>query len=79
MRGKNIFKSCNMPQTEIANTKECLFNIFVKKIKPKYNDTKKSLQFQKLVKPVNENAEQWLGRLRLVAVECNQKSNLHTN
>ena len=43
------------------------------KFKPQYNETIKSLHFCKLGRRMNENAEEWLGRLRLAAVECNYK------
>ena len=54
-------------------TMECLFTSSTNKFKQQYNETTKPLQFQKLVSQVNENAEEWMGRLRLTAVECNYK------
>ena len=33
----------------------------------------KSLQFHKLGRHMNENAEEWVGRVRLTVVECNYK------
>ena len=33
----------------------------------------KSLQFHRLVRQMSENAEEWVGRLGLAAVECNYK------
>ena len=35
--------------------------------------TIKSLQFHKLARKWDKNAEEWLGRLRMAATECNYK------
>ena len=43
------------------------------KVKPQYKETIKSLQFCKLVRQMNENPEEWMGRLWLAAVECTYK------
>ena len=32
-----------------------------------------SKQFYKLGRKMNENAEEWMGKLKLAAVECNYK------
>ena len=45
--------------------------MLINKFKPQYYETIKSLQFHKLVKQMNENAEEWMGRVWLTAVECN--------
>ena len=55
-------------EQERCNTMEGLFTI-LNKFKLQYNETMKSLQFCKLVRHPNENADEWMGRLRLVAVE----------
>ena len=52
---------------------EGLFTTVRNKFKPQYNETIKSLQFHKLGRQMNENREEWIGRLRLAAVECNYK------
>ena len=47
--------------------------MLINKFKPQYNGTIKSLQFCKLVRQVNENSEEWMGRLWLTVVECSYK------
>ena len=42
-------------------------------MKPQFNETIKSLPFCKLRRQTKENAKEWIGRLRLAAVECNYK------
>ena len=42
-------------------------------IQPQFNETIKSLQFHKLSRQNFENAEEWMGRLRLAAVDYNYK------
>ena len=52
---------------------EGLFNTFISMFKPQCNETIKLLQICKLVRQMNENAEEWKGRLWLAGVECNYK------
>ena len=54
-----------------CNTVEGLLTTLNNKFKPQYNEAIKPLQFYKLGKKKNENAEEWIGRLRLEPVECN--------
>ena len=49
------------------------FYTLISKLEPQYNETIKSLQFHRLARQVNENAEEWMGRLQLASVECNYK------
>ena len=49
---------------------EGLFNLLRSGYKPQYNETIKSLQFCKLVRQINKNAEEMMGRLCLAALEC---------
>ena len=56
---------------ERFNTMEGLFTRLHNKFKLQYNENTKSLEFHKLVRQPNENAEEWIGRLSLAAVECN--------
>ena len=44
------------------NTEEGLFETLSKKFKPQYNETKKSLQFHKLVRKHNKNTERMDGQ-----------------
>ena len=41
--------------------------------KPQYNETIKSLQFQKLYRLEGESADEWMGRLCVVATKCNYR------
>ena len=52
---------------------ESLFTKLNNKFKSLYNETMKSLQIFKFCRQMNKNAEAWMGRLRLVAVECHYK------
>ena len=45
----------------------------IKKNKPQYNKTIKSLQFCKIIRQSNESVKEWMGRLRTAAVKCNYK------
>ena len=58
-------------EKETCNTLEGLFETLTNKFKPQYNETIKSLQFRKLYRYDDENVEEWMGRLHVVAVECN--------
>ena len=42
--------------------------LIINKFKSQHNETIKSSQFHKLVRQQNENAEEWMGRLRLTAL-----------
>ena len=52
---------------------ESLFTTFDNKFKPQFNEAIKLLKFCKLRRQTKEKAEEWRGRLRLAAVECNDK------
>ena len=56
-----------------CNTMEGLFTMLNNKFKPQFNETIKSLQFHKLSRQIKENAEDWMGRLKLALVECNYR------
>ena len=43
------------------------------KFKPKYDEAIKSLEICKLMRQANENVEEWVGRITVVAKECNYK------
>ena len=47
------------------------------KFRSQYNETIKSLQFRQLCRHDGENAEEWMGRLRVVVAECNYKELHH--
>ena len=60
-------------ERERCNTMDGLLTTFNNKFKPQFNATIKSLQFFKLSRQAKENAEEWMGRLRLEVVECNYR------
>ena len=53
------------------NTLDGLFETLNGKFRPQINETIKSLQFRKLCRSDNESTEGWMGRLRIMAAECN--------
>ena len=66
-------ESLTQMEQERCNNMEGLFTILNNKFKPQFTETIKSLQFHKLSRKTKENAEEWMGRLRLAAVECNYR------
>ena len=50
-----------------------LFKILANMFRPQFNQMIKLLQFCKLWIKDGENAEEWMGRLQLSAIECNYK------
>ena len=54
-----------------CNTLEGLFEILTHKFKPQFNETIKLSHFCKLSTQDGESAEEWLGKSRILAVECN--------
>ena len=66
-----FIESLTQMEQERCNTMEGLFTTFNNKFKPQLKKTIKSLQFCKLSRQTKENAEEWMGRLRFAAVECN--------
>ena len=47
--------------------------MFNKKFKPQFNEIIKALQFCKLSRQSVENAGEWMGWLRITAIDCNYK------
>ena len=43
------------------------------KFRPQHNETVLSLQYCELSRHENENAEEWIGRLYVMATECKYK------
>ena len=60
-------------EQERCTTTEGLFTMLTNKLKSQNNETMKSLQFHMLGRQRNVNTEEWMGRLRLAAVESNYK------
>ena len=57
----------------VCDTLQGLIDTLAEKFRTQYNETIKSLQFRKLCRSEGENAEEWMGRLCMVAAECNFK------
>ena len=57
----------------IHNISKGLLKLTQNKFRPQFNGMIKSLQFHKLSRQSGENADEWIGRLRLEAIECNYK------
>ena len=53
-----------------------LFEVVSEKFKPQYNETILSLQYNNLIREQGENAEEWLGHLRIKANECKYKKKI---
>ena len=70
-KGLQFQESLTQMEQERCNTMEGFFTTSNNKFKPQYNETIKSLKFCQLGRQTNENAEEWMGRLRLAAIECN--------
>ena len=50
-----------------------LFDMLAIKFNPQYKEMIKLLQFRKLHRLDNESVDKWMGRLHVVAVECNYR------
>ena len=72
-RAAVFLETLTLREQERCNTMGGLFHTLISKFKPQYNEAIKLLQICKLVRQMNENAEEWMGGLQLAAVECNYK------
>ena len=72
-RGLHYIESLMTTEKEACNMLEGLFDTLATKFKPQYNEMVKSLQFRKLSRLENESADEWMGRLHVVATECNYR------
>ena len=70
-KGLHYLETLMANEKEACNMLQGLFDMLATKFKPQYNETIKSLQFQKLYRLDNENVDEWKGRLYVVAAECN--------
>ena len=70
-RGLQFLETLTVEEKTICRPLEGLFETLSNKFKLQYNETIKSLQFQKLCRKDGKNTEEWMGRLWLTAVECN--------
>ena len=72
-KGLHYLESLTEGKKWACNTLQGLIDTLAEKFRPQYNETIKSLQFRKLCRSEEENAEEWMGRLCMAAVECNYK------
>ena len=72
---KGLYYLENLTEGEkhACGTLQGLIDTLAEKFRPQYNETIKSLQFRKLCRSEGKNAEEWMGRLCIVAAECNYK------
>ena len=72
-QGLQLLETLTLTEQEACNNEEGLFKILNKKFKWEYNETIKSLKFCNLVRQHNESKEEWMGRFRTAAMECNYR------
>ena len=72
-KGLHYLESLPEAEKHACETLQGLFNTLAAKFKPQFNETIKSPQFRKLYRFEGESTEEWMGRLRIAAAECNYK------
>ena len=73
-QGLQFIETLIQAEHERCNTMgEGLFDILNNKFHPQHNETIKFLQYCIFSRQNIENAEEWMGRLRIAAEECNYK------
>ena len=72
-KGLHYIESLTEVEKQACCTLQGLIDTLAKIFRPQYNETIKSLQFRQLCRHDGENAEGWMGRLRVAAAECNYK------
>ena len=72
-KGLHYLESLTETEKHTCNTLQGLFNTLAMKFKFQFNETIKSLQFRKLYRLEGESAEEWMVRLWIAAVACNDK------
>ena len=72
-KGLHYLESCTEGEKQVCGTLQGLIDTLAEKFRSQYNETIKSLQFIKFCGSEGENAEVWMGRLCIVAAECNFK------
>ena len=68
-KGLNYLETLMPTEKEACNMLDGLFDTLGTKFKLQYNERIKSLQFRKLHRLDNENVDEWMGRLHMVAME----------
>ena len=72
-KGLHYLESLTGGEKQACDTLQGLIDTLAEKFRPQYNETIKSMQFRKLCRSEGKNAEEWMGRLHMVAAECNYK------
>ena len=72
-KGLHYLESLTGAEKHACGTLQGLFDTLAAKFKPQFNETVKSLQFRKLYRFEGKSAEEWMGRLLVVAAECSYK------
>ena len=73
-QGLQLIKTLMQAEQDRCNTMKGLVDIFNNKFYPQHNETIKSLQYCTLIRQSSENVKEWMGRLQIVAAECNYKA-----
>ena len=72
-KGLHYLDTLTLAEREACTTLDGLFDMLAIKLKLQYNKTINSLQCRKLVWLESKNVEEWMGKLHVVAVECNYR------
>ena len=72
-KGLHYIESLTEGEKQVCGTLQGLIDTLAEKFRPQYSETITSLPFRKLCRSEGENAEEWMGRLCVVAAECNYK------
>ena len=72
-KGLHYIEKIMASKKEACKMLEGLFDILATIFKPQHNKMVKSLQFRMLCRLENESADEWMGRLLVVAAECNYR------
>ena len=70
-KGLQFLETLTNTEKVTCDMLEGLFNMLTSKFRPQFNETIKLLQLRKLCRNDKENVEEWMGRLRVTAIECN--------
>ena len=72
-KGLQFLEMLTSEEKLTCDTLDGLFKRLNSKFRPQFNETIKLLQFRKLSRNDGENAQEWMGRLRLAEIEWNFK------
>ena len=70
-KGLQFLETLTSEEKITCDTLDRLLKTLTSKYRPQFNERIKLLQFRKLYRNDGENAEEWMGRLRCAAAECN--------